>query len=570
MAFIAGTIRYETLEGYIIFPANARTRFRSMPEKDSTGRTIKWTTCTLTVEAYISSDNIHSTVDSRFDQVRKILESPAGKLSIDNKGMGPISVNENTATIGDVDWGPFPKVVEWEPLGNVSCYVSWEVEFKYLNSRYTNAAGIAEFAWSSRFDLDEDGGTVRTISGHLLVTGRRINYNSKLADKNSNADAYRELITVECPIGFVRDRQTFDVNEAKTRIDFTFVDRQLHHEAFPVGIADMDTAWDLDTATDRGIFTRFIYSFTGNAKAALNYPKSIALRALREEHDFRFIQLLRQLKSSYGSIIPLPARFRVYEKTKGADVRRVHLSISWVLTVLPTNAGSYFPRDILQRCGFFKQKANNALLWKAGMLQDGGPLTVRGHAKLEVPNHDLIADLRKSSGPPIPTIGTGQYSLSRFYEATDEMPFVPISGSYHDYRNDLEAVTVVGKIVPIPIDASLSVKANTEVKLDADRPRFKMYGQSVRYNQKPEIPELTKVNRSKVVRFGIPIIKHYDIKSVNGVALYGATWEIWYIPLENDKAGKKAWIENPANPAPGGGTSQPNITVPPVVVGTDS
>lgn len=573
MSFLIGSIVYSGADGYIRFPENARTKFRSVPEKDSTGRTIKWTTCTLTVECYITAGDIFPnspTTDDVFYVMRRVLESPGGVLKINNKGIGNITFNQDTSGVRDVNWGPFPKVIEWEPLGNVSCYVMWEVEYCYLNSRLTLFQNYVEFAWSSRFSLNEDGATTRTISGHLLMPGSRLAPATSRISELSNADDFRSDIIVDCPLGFVRDRQDWDVNDAKNRIDFTIVDRQLPHECYPEGITDMDTDFDLDTTTDRGIFTRFVFSFTGSAKAALNYPKSAALRALRQEHDFRFEMLLAQLKSSHGSIIPLPARFRIREKTKGQDARRVHLSIAWILTVLPTNAGSYFPKDILTRCGFFKQNnKNDPQKWRESMSKIGGTLTQRGHALLSVEaNEEKIVDMRINDG--LPEIGGRRKGLLFFGSAADTLPFVPPTDSYHDYQNSLEVHTVSGTIMPISIE-----QANDKVKafhvVDVDRVKLRMFGHAIRYNSRPVIPELTKVNGIAVDTIGIPKTWQGDVKNLNGVAIYGARWEIWY-ELKQDKKDavpSGTAIENPANPEPVTPVRKGNIDVPPVVVGND-
>jgi hypothetical protein len=84
-------------------------------------------------------------------------------LTINNKGLGNITFNQDTSAVGDVNWGPFPKMVEWEPLGNISCYVIWEVEYSYLNSSLAGVIGATEFSWASKFSLNEDGATTRHL-----------------------------------------------------------------------------------------------------------------------------------------------------------------------------------------------------------------------------------------------------------------------------------------------------------------------------------------------------------------------------------------------------------------------
>lgn len=569
MAFDIGTVTYSTVDGSIAFPTNSRTKFTSTPEMDATGRTIKWTKCNLTIECYLSAGDVLGgtprNTDNEFAFVRRVLETVGGQLRIQNKGVGASDINVHSSYKRDVDWGPFPKMLSWAPLGNVSLFCVWEVEWKEHSSQFAASLGITEFSWSSRFDLDQDGATIRTISGFLSVVGTRQGNLAFVIHTDSNADSYREAIRVECPLGFVRDKQTYDVNPAKNRLDFTIVDRQLPHESYPPGISDMDCDFDLDTTTDRGVFTRFIFSFTGTAKAALGHSKSLALKALRDEHDFRFAMLLKNLKTNQGSIIPLPARFRVHEKTKGADARRVQLSLAWILTVVPNkNNKSLFPQDILTRTGFFLQNENSAEEWRNSM---NNALGWRGHAGLEVgPQEDEIIDLRRKVGknnPHLPYIGGGRRYTLPFGKSADEMPFIPPQGAYHDYLNDLFVITNKGRVAHFTVGSDPNSADLLANDIDLDRSKYVMQGYAIRYYEKPAIPVLKTVNRIPVIPIGSPLTRTYFIKSLNGVPIYRSDWEITYIP-KNPKAALKndPVIENPVDPNPAPASGGSNIDAP--------
>lgn len=534
MAFDIGQITYRTTEGSITFPTNARTKFRSEPELDATGRTVKWVKCHLTVECYLSAGDYlgsgQRTCDNDFQFMRRVLESPAGRLDITNKGTGVFHVNRDSSLGIDINWGPVVRSLEWSPLGNISAFCSWEVEWCQPDSNLANPLRMVEFSWSSRWDIDQDGATIRTISGFATAPGFRNEAHplSYLPSPTSNADRYRDHIDVECPLGFVRDRQSWEVSPAKNRLDFTIVDRQLPHEAYPIGITDMDCDWDLDTTTDKGVFTRFVFSFSGTAKAALNYPKSLALKVLRDEHDFRFDILLRKLQTSQGSVIPLPARYRVREKTKGADARRVHLSMAWILTVVTKDLKSFFPSDILIRTGFFEQKENSPQAWRSNMGFEGGPLHPRGHAQLSLEHgEDTIVDQRIALKDRL-IFGGSRKGFLPFGKAADTLPFIPLKGAYHDWQCNLDIHTITGSVVYYAIGQGSAPVSLTENRVDVDRAKYHMRGSAIRYGAKPVIPELESVNKIKAIKIGIPKTTSRHLKNLNGVDIYEATWEIWY------------------------------------------
>lgn len=74
--------------------------------------------------------------------------------------------------------------------------------------------------WKQKTDIDEDGYTTLTSTGHLVI-------NSALA---SNADQYRNIPypVASIPQGFVRQSQSFEISDDGTVLDWTITDKEVY------------------------------------------------------------------------------------------------------------------------------------------------------------------------------------------------------------------------------------------------------------------------------------------------------------------------------------------------------
>ena len=71
-------------------------------------------------------------IDLSIEWLRRRLTQPGRTLHIKDIGIGPdLIVNDSNQSLKywDVNWGPKPKMVEWQPLGlNKAARVVWQVE----------------------------------------------------------------------------------------------------------------------------------------------------------------------------------------------------------------------------------------------------------------------------------------------------------------------------------------------------------------------------------------------------------------------------------------------------------
>lgn len=118
--------------------------------------------------------NGHTSADDYLDDIRDILNTPGLTLSFTYRGLGKnISV-----TAPDAVYGPYPKVVNWLPLGsNQAVKVSWEVEFATLKCSITPTPEIANYKQYQIVQLvddmtlgfEEDGSATIQVNGTLEV-----------------------------------------------------------------------------------------------------------------------------------------------------------------------------------------------------------------------------------------------------------------------------------------------------------------------------------------------------------------------------------------------------------------
>ncbi len=183
---------------------------------------------TITVVGVLQNDNL---VDDDVQIVRDKLSTPGKKLAIENKGLGD---QMSLTPMGDVIWGPKPRFLQWEPVGdNLAVQITWQVELHISPCPTTgpNTRPLA-FNFEADYSIDEHGDTTRTITGYLQIAQTRTGDN-KIAKV---ADQWREQVNVGQLLGFSRT-QNWSTNKDKNRLDFTITDKQNPSpNAYPAGM----------------------------------------------------------------------------------------------------------------------------------------------------------------------------------------------------------------------------------------------------------------------------------------------------------------------------------------------
>lgn len=240
-------------------------------------------------------------VGYHFRRIRQLLTKQGQALIIDHAGFGPkLSINSGTGGVRDVDFGPKPKIVNWDPVGATNAVeVVWECETSIptcdgnYGARYT---GIESINYTISHRINESGYTTRTISGHISIAMSASG--QALPD---TADAYRDFIIIRKPINFTRET-TWNLSADKRRAEFTLLDKEIESpNAYPAGIIKI-------SARHRVLWTRLGHG----TRSMANLPNSI---------------------SASITLAPGQSRARAWEVFRGIVSSRVGYAIANGLTV---------------------------------------------------------------------------------------------------------------------------------------------------------------------------------------------------------------------------------------------
>lgn len=498
-----GTMVYSVEGGRTLtFPGDVNTRTSSKQIPTADGRSIKCVEHTLTVDGWLFSSDLATasgTVDGAFDAAKEILSQAGGILTIVGKGFGDISVNGNISINRDLSFGPFPKVIDWQPFGNITCKFKWEVSFTlpWKKNIYT-IPGVLDYWWTTSYKYDSSGFCDRVISGELEMAGTRVQQ-STIVDRSSNIENYyKGIISVDCPLGFHRTGHDLATNAAKTKIVFSFSDEQDRGLTYPPGICDMDVTHEMSASADKMTISKWIWAFSATATPEAKFATSYGYRACLAAFESRFQYMIaRAISTKTGNIIPFPVSIKVSENVK---TRKSTLSTAWIVMAASGKNGSFMPEDILARSGLWQPFEWTGEQHKAVADAPLGPNRTGGFTQ-------MTTDMRQNIILDISSVS----------------PYVPDPGLATGNRK-VQKPPAEGELVIQPFGAYLEFKAWVSVKTHGDR--------WVNYAVTPDLndPRLNKENvqeitnmyneymlRGYILRCGIPAAGVPEMKKIAGV-----------------------------------------------------
>lgn len=253
----------------VSFDALTKSKITTRYLYDEAGRTIIAAEHTLNVEGYVNG-GASASCDSEMQSLHVALSMPGGELHYDNgRGFGGVDgtgLHVNDGIVSDLDFGPKPKVLDYRPLAALGAWFSWQCTTQIPNcpGAPTHGQPMALNYDYSR-SIDDEGLTKISISGYLEIPLGRTAGVRTLAD---NVDNYLEKVIGPVPLGFKRMNSEHKLDKSKARLDFSWVDQELH-DAYPddctraeithdVGWARSNLAWMTSTiratlATRKGI-----------------------------------------------------------------------------------------------------------------------------------------------------------------------------------------------------------------------------------------------------------------------------------------------------------------------------
>lgn len=235
------------------FPDRSKFHVTEQYGYDPSDRVVEGTRFLLRVETIICNEAAVVTTPANYyaaqydckDEVheaRQKLSKPGKQLLIEHNGFAPRwDINGAYSVIRDISWGPKPRVLSWEPIGDTaSCEVVWECEFFIpICNGDSNVQfnGLSSLSYGIGYSYDRRGYTTRRISGEISIAlSMSENNNGALIDSIEN---YRDKLILNKPKNFARE-VSWDVSPDKRTAQFTIVDSEISSpNAWPPGVVNI-------------------------------------------------------------------------------------------------------------------------------------------------------------------------------------------------------------------------------------------------------------------------------------------------------------------------------------------
>lgn len=230
------------------FPTPITMRVETEPVPSEDERFNRYEKHTIHVEFILLSRDSpggqeFSTTDVSMNGIRALLSESRGPLVIVNKGAGDGVINLTAANAvpvttpfvslskRDLDNGPKPRVVAWEPVGGSrACRVTWEcvaITLSQCNPLLdANNAPVLDFSYGLRWTVDEQGILTRITSGKIEIG---VNADTELSGINANharSLIYQYLPWLRHMAGITRN-ETFELTPDKKYLQFSITDQEL-------------------------------------------------------------------------------------------------------------------------------------------------------------------------------------------------------------------------------------------------------------------------------------------------------------------------------------------------------
>lgn len=369
-----GTLTYN---GYT-FDGASRYRVVTRKVRDEANRKVLYLEFDITVETIIASGSFS---ESEMERLQGQLSQDGGELVLFNTGFGPsISINKPGATVRDVKSGPKTEIVSWVPIGsNRAAEVTWNVKacVPFSSEGVPQYKGIMALNYEVSFSIDRHLDTTRTITGYLEIAQSLASVNAGFP--SDSADLYRQSVSPNPPLGFLRTQNEWRVSKDKSRLDFTLVDVQVpSRNAYPEKVTEISGTHEVNWNRRSGRMLRNTISMT--ITPAAKYSGTIAWLIFVEFVQKRISAATRFARAA------LIDEIKVKEDIWG---RPCSFQVGYRL--LASDLG-----DLLQESGIWLPIGTDWKRWRTSM--EGLGLKNRGTAELDVTaQNDVIVSLFSNS-----------------------------------------------------------------------------------------------------------------------------------------------------------------------------
>lgn len=389
----SGTCSYQVGTSTVTFASLYKSKVSMQPVKDSAARALVGRKYVLEVEGYVTAA-AGQTTDAALTTMRQTLARPAGILTYQSKGVGPLVVNKPGGKIFDIEYGPWTELLDWEPRGNdVGAKVKWKVTtVLHCEELPQPQGGIVESCYEVDWDIDDKGLTKRTVSGHLVIAATRTSATSQAVP--ANADDHYEKVVPELPKGYRRTAHR-KLSEDKRRLDYTVTDEEIPF-ALPDGIVEAEVTQRIAFRGMKKGMQGLVGNLSGRLTVAAGSDKTLIWDKILLLIDARLSRQRAKagLKQTLVSIkaVDLPKDNRGMTILTAVELEDEVFGLTTSFRVEYIVCGAFLPSLLVASGMWEKVPGTSFETWKTSML--AGAFAARGVNGMYFKNNaDVIMDL---------------------------------------------------------------------------------------------------------------------------------------------------------------------------------
>jgi hypothetical protein len=380
----------------IVFPPEdtLTTSFKITPVQTADKRSIAYNAISIGIRTVI----VGQPTDSKVILLRQKLTKQGGVFIYGGRGFGPLNIN--TGKIKDIMYGPVPKVLSLSPLGyRNACRLDWEVTIhipECPDAAYLFRA--MDFSYSASHQIRKDGRVNVVTTGELVIPNNRILAGTAIArGPYDNPDEYREKIAPPPRFGFQREWGPFTVDPTRTRLSFSWTDKEFGRNVYPPGIVECKVSQG-GQSVSKG-FASFNLTLNASYKLAADAEPNLAFR-----HFWNVVvqDRVRGRSGKYkgstvASIAFIPMSFSFSDPDIYGEMTEANFSLGYLI------AGTTI-QDVLTHAGMWEKISGDYRLWAASLANTA--LSPYGLSRVAFDiGSDRIINLCEAGAPPRPVPG---------------------------------------------------------------------------------------------------------------------------------------------------------------------
>jgi hypothetical protein len=272
------------------FPPTLHSQITVVPEYNESGTSLKYLTVAISVE-FIATDpaagiDEYSENDEEakaagmntfMSSLIKRLSYPCQELKFSARGFGDFEIN-TSGGIKDVDFGPKPQVIEWEPLGgSQAARVQWLCTTRIPHDLTNAAAGkLISFEYGVQWGIDSAGFMFRSIEGQAEVPLTRAALPGNQHSSHIFPFPLKEFKDIQDKIlkawpqpNDARRQFFWRWDKSHKKFTFKIEDVEIRSDSpYLPGIVDIDLTQNVTSSMEDGAFLKWRIVYTGRIEVA--------------------------------------------------------------------------------------------------------------------------------------------------------------------------------------------------------------------------------------------------------------------------------------------------------------